>query len=181
MAEVTYSVGIDDVVAFYRYFHTRSPHARRTIRNARLGIVVGPATALVALWAMAGMPSPNSRLVLAGLLPLVFLIPAILLYPRYLGWCAGRTVRRIYSAGPNPGLTGHHTLRTSPEGLVETSEVGQSCVPWESIGEVVETPEHAFIYLGPGMAHVVPRGTASGSLAEFLVAVRSRVGSPGAD
>ena len=55
------------------------------------------------------------------------------------------------------GVFCEHTVAIDPQGITETTQLGESRVAWRGIYRVDSTAEHLFIYTQPGMAHIIPR------------------------
>ena len=77
-------------------------------------------------------------------------------------WIFGRLVTSLLSTigKKQKGYEGvfcEHTVAIDPEGVTETTHLGETRVSWRGIYRVDSTAEHLFIYNQPGMALIVPR------------------------
>ncbi len=72
-------------------------------------------------------------------------------------------------------------MEVDDTGITDRSEVGHRCTYWRGIERVEETKDHAFVYLGPFTAHVIPRHSVQeGDFDAFVQEVRSRLQDSGA-
>lgn len=55
------------------------------------------------------------------------------------------------------GLFCEHTVAIDPEGITETTHLGETRASWRGIYRVDSTADHILIYLQPGLAHIIPR------------------------
>lgn len=56
-----------------------------------------------------------------------------------------------------PGQMGLHTLTISPEGVKQTSTLGESKVPWSNFTEIAESPSQLCFFLSPRFGVIVPK------------------------
>ena len=71
--------------------------------------------------------------------------------------------------GTNKGTLGEHELEIDDNGLVERTEVTETRQSWHGVERIVETDEHAFIYVSSMMAHVIPKHSViAGDPNEFI-------------
>ncbi len=157
--EAEYTLTLDDYIAFQRYMMRTSPALRRSIRIGYVAVVV---IVLVFFYATEGWSSwPNA------LFSLAFLVACLALYAWLVRSSAERTGRRLMKEGKNKGTFGQHTLKLSQDGVVETTEVGETRASWAGIERVAENETYIFIYLSSTSAHVIPkRSFASATQAE---------------
>ena len=63
----------------------------------------------------------------------------------------------LYPVSDNKGLLCEHSLELTEIGITEVSPVGQQNTSFAGIHRVVNTPSHAYIFIGSNMAHVISR------------------------
>ncbi len=67
-------------------------------------------------------------------------------------------VRRMYSEGKNKRLICKHKLSIAPEGIVETTDIGEASIRWSAVEKVESSDKYIFIYTSAVGAIIVPRG-----------------------
>lgn len=77
------------------------------------------------------------------------------------------------------GVLGGHTLEITPEGLLESTEAGESLTRWSAGLRLRRTRRYAFIFVDVDRAHIVPlyRPVHEGSAVEFLDQVEGQIQS----
>lgn len=78
-------------------------------------------------------------------------------YPSYYRWTIKRNARRIYSQSESKSVLGAHTIAIGPEGVSERTAVGESRIAWSGIERIEDDDEYLFLYIGPLVAHVIPK------------------------
>lgn len=146
---IEYDVTLDDLALYGQVHASRSPTARRA-RIWWLFLLGGPLYLLAMLSLLRGGTAVGLVL-LAG--TTLFVLWYLLSLPRM----AGATTRRLYAEQDGKGTLGRHTLRATAEGIEESTEYGQNRTTWPAVQGIVETPDLALIYIGPLLAHVIPR------------------------
>jgi len=149
-AALRYEVKFDDIVEFNKH-HMRSSGIGRD--GTRMVVIILSFLMLFALIPKAGSPDFWSLLVV----DVLTVILSICLYILFRNWFLKRTVRRIYGKRAHPGLIGSHKITVSDQGVVEESEVGEHRVNWNGITRIESSDMYTFIYIGPAMAHVIPK------------------------
>lgn len=165
---IRYSLEIGDIMQFARFHFRKSPAARRMFL---LQLILWPLFVFFAGYMIGTASDPLTRAIpaVAGALFVAATIPWV--HSRSIT----RQVRKMYEEGPTVGLFGVHTLAIEEDGLRESSEGGEQFARWPAIYRVVESDTHAFIYLSPVLAHVIPRASLDPPLlAAFLDEVRKR-------
>ena len=74
-----------------------------------------------------------------------------------LNWLIKTQVKRRYGVEGYPGVFGSHKITVSDKGIFEESEVGEHRVNWNGILKIESSDTHTYIYIGPTMAHVIPK------------------------
>ncbi len=77
--------------------------------------------------------------------------------PRLIQSNIRRQVKKMYDKGDIEGTLCGHRLSLRPEGVVDRTQFGESKTPWRDVRGVITTGQHVFIYIGPLLAHIVPR------------------------
>lgn len=148
--KIRYTIEFDDLKAFWQDFINTSA----LVRRQRIIFVISFAAIFLLLGLrLAVRDGSFTPLLVFALLGTVFLS---------LFWKFGKCVsekrpRKIFPTEENKGLLCEHTLEVTDTGVIETTPVGQNITNWTGILRIVETPSHAFIYIGSNMAHVIPR------------------------
>jgi len=98
-----------------------------------------------------------------------------LLFPWLYLRGAERQTIRLYLEGPATGIFGDFSLALEQQGLRGSSEAGEQLVYWRAIYRISQTPDHAFIYLNPAVAIIIPRAKIlSGPFEQFMHEIQSR-------
>jgi uncharacterized membrane protein YedE/YeeE len=113
-------------------------------------------------------------------------IAFLVLGPVWVAWWPARarqTYRKqalaMYREGQNPMLEGHHVLRLDDAGLVAVTPAAEARMSLTSVGRIVDTPDHLFIYVGAVQAIIVPRRrVVRGDVDIFVQQLQKRVGEP---
>jgi len=173
MMKLRYTVSMDDVLALNHFFYLHSS----TIRRSRIMLVFGLPGVLMAFEVYQGFRggswAPHA----------IMLVLCALLIP-FLNWYFARSMRRtaqrIYREHPTRGLIGEHELAVDEQGVSERTEIGEQMTRWAGVDRIETTPEHAFIFVGPAMAHVVPRATVlEGEFDAFITAAKAHLQAAG--
>ena len=65
--------------------------------------------------------------------------------------------RKAIPKGENNGVLGHHKIVLNDKGLIETMSVNETFHSWKSVERIEQSDEYIFIYIGPSMAHFIPK------------------------
>ncbi|KMT21880.1 YcxB family protein [Clostridium cylindrosporum] len=96
--------------------------------------------------------------------PLLYWIIAALLgyllwanfYPRLLKRIMAKKISEMIDEGKSAEFLGSRRLILNDDGIIGSSEHNESKTDWSSVGDVVETKSHIFIYIDSVSAHIVP-------------------------
>jgi len=80
-----------------------------------------------------------------------------LVYPRRLRDSLRKTAIKSATKPENSGFLGQKTIEINGEGIVSISEASTALYKWNTVHEIVTTPDHAFLRLGSIQALVIPR------------------------
>jgi hypothetical protein len=67
----------------------------------------------------------------------------------------------IYALYANPGVYTSHTITADGSGLTESTSVNDTTFTWGGVRKIARSSGHIYIYVGPWMAHVIPRRAVS--------------------
>jgi hypothetical protein len=89
--------------------------------------------------------------------------------PSIIIWAAGFSLLwfRVFLSQPSKtnnndnrkGFTGIHIIEINEQGLREKTEVNDTIHAWKDIKAIEETDEYIYAYIGPLVAHVIPKRT----------------------
>ena len=168
-----YELTKDDLSTFNLYHHRHSPTARRQYLRSWFIPAVVWSIVFAAIWYLADRERGTPLQTFLDLLPLFSGVPIYLLY---FPWAYRRKLRKIVagmvSEGQNRGLFSRRRVTISPEGITESSELGQTSTAWRAVERVAETDNHAYIYTNALAAVIVPRRAFAGP-SEFEEFVRT--------
>ena len=86
-----------------------------------------------------------------------------------------KQVARLYPENDNRGVLCEHTLELNVSGVVETTNAGEQKTKFAGIHKLVDSADHAFIFIGTQMAHVIPKSKVlSGDLNEFMAKLKEK-------
>ncbi len=169
MTEIEYEVREQDLVAFNDHQLQASEVLQKVMRRHQSvvpGIIV--ALALILFFYYKDMPSA----IFVGVIGLVwgFGVPAFL----KRSW--RNQAHALYTEEEKACALGRYRLRIEPKNLLEINSTGESRMPWSEILRVEATKKHAFIFVSPTTALIVPRSTVSkGDLHEFIKVADQRI------
>ena len=153
--EVEYELTRDDLYAFQWRGVFVSPRGRRVRRTLYLLWIL--AILLFAIVPAIGADGfAFSRISFTFI---AFAIPAVFLFQWCLDrWLIRRTILQLLAdERPGKGQLGRHRIALSEQGLVETTDVGESHTSWGGVDRVEHDPHYIFIYTSPAAAHVIPK------------------------
>lgn len=168
-----YTVTVNDLLAFERYFRKTDSYSRRR----RAWSLWGGPFLLLAIGMLYGHLKQDWRwavgyAALAGLFHLVL--------RGIYGPIIERRLRTFYSKNKSPLLTGESSLEIKDEGLHRRTSVSESTTSWAGISKLVSTDTHLFVYVGATAAFIVPKnGILEGDYDGFTRLLQERVPSPG--
>jgi hypothetical protein len=167
--QIRYNLSMDDLTQFAHYHYRKTPAARKLFISQ---LIIWPLLVFGICYLIDTEPDPFRRAFPA----LIGALVVAAIFPWLYSYSIARQVRKMYGEGPAIGMFGEHTLAIEHDGLRESSEGGEQFAKWRAIYRVGETSTHAFIYLSPVLAHVIPRAKIEhGSLEQFLVEAKKHV------
>ncbi len=163
---IRYENTIDDIIAFTNIhtFVVSRKALRRTRLLASVLIVIG---GLMFSWRYFDLGAIFAAI-----------ISATLFYTTWPSILRDRIRRRARKIDPK-SYTGVHELTLEDEGIRETDENSEMFHKWSHVLRIVRTADRAFIYIGLGLAHVVPITRAEGDVSAIKLveelAVRTKL------
>lgn len=147
---VKYDIAITDVVAFSRHV-MNSPTSKK---NKRRWIIVVIFLITGSLFIPLPEEIPRSMVVeLTVAWSALFLLALFVAGPA----ASDRYVRGVYKTGANRGTIGEHEIEIDEDGLVERTEVSETRQSWRGVERIDETETHAFFFVSPLMAYIIPK------------------------
>lgn len=170
---IDYELTAEDYVAVNTHVALALPEHRRQIAQARAwGAVVFAVLSL-----FAGLVLLDSGAVASLLLAGFMAIGWWVLSPRMIVRDIRRRLARV-SATTGLGVTGPASVTLDENGLREECGGVVNSAPWSAIQRVEETTDHAFVFVGPLAAVIIPQGAVGAR--DFVAAVRQRIEHPAA-
>jgi hypothetical protein len=181
MTVVEYELTTEDLTAFFAYFNESTKEGRRGRLRHRL-TETAVLVAVMMLIIGIGFHDPKGAAIFG-----VFggVCAWFIAAPFDRSWSIRRAAER-WARSSGPGATGHYTLTVDDAGVRELGRVSgattsDTFVPWSDVLRLDETPNHAFIFMSPHRALVVPKRDDLASLAPALDEIRRRSGRPETD
>ncbi len=146
-----YEVKIEDLIAF-NLFNMRHSGIGRDA--TKITAIILSSVVILSLVSKVGNPDFLSFSLPFGIF---FILLVVWLDRCFRNWFIKRTVNRLYGKKAFRGFIGPHKLTLSQDGVLEETEIGEHRVNWEGVEKILTSDTHAFIYIGPSMAHVIPK------------------------
>lgn len=156
----------EDFVSFSIYGALSAPAAQKQSARYRIGT---SAAMFVGLGLSAGFQNGWLYGLVAGLIAAVVFW---LIWPSLWAWTTKRNVMRLAKAG-GLGKPGPCRIWIDQYGVHDATPDDTSTVSWRGVERVEETATHAFIFVGPIRAYIIPKRIGAPAVAEFLAAVRA--------
>lgn len=168
---VRFELLLDDLLAFYRYYYANST----TVRNQKCFVI---AIATVTAFGLSLVFELGLGLATRLALATVFSVAFGLFFHLQHGSALESQAKKMIAEGSVSGMLCAHEMTIEENGLFEKTDVNESRHTWSAIDRVVETPDHAFIFISSIQAHIIPKHQiASGDYDAFMREVRKRVPS----
>jgi hypothetical protein len=142
--KIQFQVTLDDALAFNDYFIDHSAFHKRYYWITFM---------IPFLFALLIVITTPEFLWQALIIPVVWIIA----YPPFYKWSNRYSARKIYLSGPNKGSLGEHTVIVTEESLLETTEVNEARWQWSGVERVEQNENYIFIFVGPNVAHIIPK------------------------
>lgn len=163
---IEFETSIDDVINFNLYHFQHSQTGRRSLFKTRFIIPI-VLTVLFIISSFIYRSLHQYPLLVFALVWFIFMPSS---YKRGIK----KYVRRMYSEGKNKSVICKHKLSVVPEGIVETTNVGEANIHWGAIEKVEATDKYIFIYTSAVAAIIVPKKAFSddSKYTEFIETVK---------
>jgi len=169
VTELEYELVADDFVAFNLHYFGSTDAGRGLRKSQRLMLsVVTPLLIFGAIGLIFKDFVGGAVLAVITGVIMWFLAPAIL----------AREIKRSLARmnrDAGLGVTGLHRLVADDVGLREISAEREVAATWSGTDRIDETPGHAYIFIGPVQAFVIPKRIGEAAVAGFLDVVREHV------
>jgi hypothetical protein len=153
--EAEYTLALDDVLAWNRYYLDHSPTIRHSLRRRivyqALGAIVGclaVSAILPSLWWLWGI-----FIVLCVAIFSVFAFA----YPNSTRRTNTRLIERMYEEGKNASLYRRRRLTIAPETITEATDISVTTYKWSAIEKIVIDQQHAYFLVSALGAFVLPK------------------------
>lgn len=168
--ELTYFLKEEDLLAYYIYHSEHSGVHLRQNKNARI-IVLVVYTLCAALLFVAYSSISGGIMLGAGLL-------FYFLMPKWLKFRNQRLYKKYIKETGNDLMKEPITLRLGPDGIHSKSYVGEASYPYDRLGKIIQEKNHTYIFIGNGMAIVIPHNQVEQNQLDLLLKeIKSRISS----
>ena len=157
--KISFDIGIEDSMAFYRHFFDTDPNVRKQWRQPYF---IGPA-----LFTILGLVLTTIGMWFPLIVSTVFVIVWLLFYPRFIRSMWLKKVReQLLSGGGLPEnrmmeFTGEQVTNEIPGKAHETLQ-------WDLFVKSVETTDYFFLYVSNTQVVIVPKRTMSAAEVDEL-------------
>jgi len=148
--EFTFTQTQEDLIAFNEHHLANSPFVRRRKLTNLLTVGLLPLAIGAVLFAFSLDPGPFDWWTFPIASILLFL-----LYPALYRRSSRRALDKMLSEGVP--TTGERHVRVNPVEISVSSELRSSTVRWKGVQKITREAGHAFVYVGPVEAFIVPR------------------------
>jgi hypothetical protein len=149
--QVEHDLTVEDVVAFQRY---RLAHPIKPKRISWAAGLITVCTMLAVLLALIFIPWPGWFLFVLFILAILVIA---LVSPRVQRQIIAFLLRRQLRQEAYAKLLGWRRLEITPDGLSITTVTATSTTKWSGVLRIVVAENHAFFYLSPIEAYMLPR------------------------
>jgi hypothetical protein len=157
--QVEYDLTFDDYVAF-NHQHSERMFAMRTVRMA-LQLIFGMSVPIGVAYYLLTRSAPMevaAFLIIWSVGNLaIFTCLALWWHPRSPPFTTRWLVWWYMSRGDTSSVFGRHWLAISPQDIYERSPKAESRLNMSSVQRIALTPNHAFVYISPMHAFIIPR------------------------
>ena len=165
--KISFDIGIEDSMAFYRHFFDTDPNVRKQWRQAYF---IGPIlfTILGLVLTMIGMWFP---LIVSS----VFVIGWLLFYPRFIRSLWLKKMReQLLSSG---GLPENRVMEFTAEQVTnEIPDKAHETLQWDLFVKHVDTADHFFLYVSGTQVVIVPkRAMVAAEVAELTQLLNNKI------
>jgi len=164
--DVEYHLTPDDLYAYQWRAAYLSPGSRRSRRRGYLYVLLP----LAVVGLLPSIGSEGFRFAGVSLLFLVVVLPIVALsYGLFVRFALQRAIRaQVAREKPECGQLGRHHIVLSPDGVTETTAVGQTVTRWTGVDRIEQNDDYIFIYTAPAAAHIIPKRAFPGAAADVF-------------
>lgn len=171
-----YRVAVDDLIAFNLHVLESSGTLKSAIRNGQLA--AGLASVVVTILVIGVGTGSSVAGVLVGAIVGAITLAVYPGFARALSKKATiRQVQEFYAANTARGNVGEHELSVGEEGIVESTEANRTHYQWIAVDHVEVTQTHVMIFVGPGLALLIPFAAGSADREQLLEALKRHAAS----
>ncbi len=163
------NITIDDVVAFNRHALQTSPLTRKVLRRTQWRMLPSLLIFVAWIWVMRWNESQflfSCGMVLVGGYGVSILLLGTITELRLPG-----RIRRQVADGFYPPFTPSRLWVDVSGGVVDESPDRTTWYAPSAIEKIEETPDHVFVYVGPGRALIIPRRPDEEAVRAFVQAL----------
>lgn len=155
---VSFTITVDDLIAFNLHHLRHSPTARRNYWRSLLLPPVIWILLCLGLSRLAITPERSWLQSIGALLPLFMgALVYVAIFPPLRKRAIRRQLRGFLGEGDNSSVLGPRRIEVTPEGVCETAESGQTQCTWKAIKRVDASDEHIMLYRSSTLAFIVPK------------------------
>lgn len=161
---IKYELPLDDYLEFNR-FHTSNSATLR--RRKYFGTFVLFVASFSVKW-ITGHP-PELGIAFSAFIAVLCLLASWFGYSFLMARAQARIARQMYQEGSNKAILGPRVVEIDETALVSRAEFFETRYFWKGVDRIVETPDHAFLYVASLAAMIVPkRRMESGDPLQFI-------------
>jgi hypothetical protein len=166
--KIQYTVEQDDLRVFVLYVMRNNPEFKRQRRIA--GVVIAAVFLLIATH-LAYRDHSAIPYLWFGITGSAFQ----LYFFRRSPSVSRKQIERLYPQQDNRGVLCEHTVELTEAGVVETTNTGEQKTVFAGILRIVDSDNHAFIFIGSQMAYVIPKSkVTSGDFNSFMTRLKEK-------
>jgi hypothetical protein len=150
-----YHVKVEDLIELSLYrFHTDS---RMRLQALILRFLVPLVIFLASLGTVYLLDADKQFTITDWIVPCVLAVVMVVVFPRSFESNLRKRVAAQFKEGPGKELAGRHTVKITPEQIIQTSKASELRAPWGAITTVAITDDYMFLYADDARAVVIPR------------------------
>lgn len=149
---IKYELTLEDYLEFNRFHTTNSAAVRRQKYLGTFMIFVG---SFSGTW-LVGHP-PELGVAFSAFIALLCLLASWYGYSFLMARAQAKIARQMYQEGSNKAILGLRVVEIDETALVSRAEFFETRYFWKGIDRIVETPDHAFLYVASLAALIVPK------------------------
>ncbi len=161
---ITYSLTEEDAIALNKFRIETDPVLRNRVKKSRNRLGFSFAIFGIAFWI----------LIEDAFLSILFLVLALIFFFFYKQMYARSVKKHVKETHKKPeyiSAISDISLEVTSDGLVQTSNLGQTKFNWNQVDDFFETPDHFFISIGKVLSVTLPKASTQildGDPGEFI-------------